>query len=54
MAKYLDLKPFRLENDDNREYDLIRAVAIYKIVRDHPNKSKDAIAGTKLLYNCFL
>ena len=47
MAKYLDLKPFRLEKDDDREFDLLRAVAIYKIVKNHPNKSKDAIAGTK-------
>ena len=44
-SKYLDLKPFSQEKDDKREFDLIRAVVIFKAVRNHPNKSKNAIAG---------
>ena len=49
-SKYLDLKPFSQEKDDKREFDLIRAVVIFKAVRNHPNKSKNAIAGNKLFF----
>ena len=48
--KFLELKPFSQEKDDKREFDLIRAVVIFKAVRNHPNKSKNAIAGNKLFF----
>ena len=48
--KFLELKPFAQEKDEKREFDLIRAVVIFKAVRNHPNKSKNAIAGNKLFF----
>ena len=42
---YLELKPFSGEIDAERTYDLIRALVIFMTSRDHPNKSKAAIAS---------
>ena len=43
--KFLDLKPFRGEKDELREFDLLRAVLLYKTVRDHKSQTKSAITG---------
>ena len=44
-AKFLELKPFSKEKDDTRKFDLLRSLVLFMGVRDHPNKTKNAIAG---------
>ena len=47
-AKFLELKPFSKEKDDTRKFDLLRSLVLFMGVRDHPNKTKNAIAGAYL------
>ena len=49
--KFMELKPFSQEKDDKREFDLIRAVVIFKAVRNHPNKTKNALVGNKFFWS---
>ena len=44
-AQSISLKPFSRELDPGRKYDLIRALVINKTIKNHPNKSKNAIQG---------
>ena len=46
----ISLKPFSRESDPDRNYDLIRALVIHKTIKNHPNKSKNAIKGQIDMY----
>ena len=42
---FFELKPFYGETDNERKFDLLRAVVIFRAVRNHPNKDKGALSG---------
>ena len=41
---FFELKPFYGETDNQRKFDLLRAVVIFRAVRNHPNKDRGALA----------
>ena len=52
-VKTISLHPFKGEDDDLRTWDLIRGVIIFMTVREHANKSKDAIKGKFIWYRLY-
>ena len=48
-ANFINLKPFKHEEDTDRKWDLLRGLVLYTVAHKHPNKTKNAIKGK----NCY-